>query len=222
MRDNRPIADFIDGKYTFLNELLAKHYGIEGVTGPEFRRVELTTESAQRRLHPGQRADRIELPDPDLRGAARQVSAGERARTPPSASAARMSRVLNEATVGVAPVAAPADGAAPRRRGLRRPAMPDGRAGLRPGELRRHRPVAHPGRQVPDRRQRPVSQRQNLRRTRRNEGALLKDNMPRIRRVPCGKNADLCAGPGRRTVRPAHRAETSSGKPPPTITGSSR
>ena len=41
MRDNRPISDFIDGKYTFLNELLAKHYGIEGVTGTEFRRVEL-------------------------------------------------------------------------------------------------------------------------------------------------------------------------------------
>jgi hypothetical protein len=43
MREDRPIGDFIDGRYTFLNELLAKHYGIPGVTGPEFRRVELTT-----------------------------------------------------------------------------------------------------------------------------------------------------------------------------------
>ena len=42
LRDNRPISDFIDGKYTFLNEALAKYYGIEGVTGPEFHRVELT------------------------------------------------------------------------------------------------------------------------------------------------------------------------------------
>jgi len=42
LRDNRPVSDFIDGKYTFLNEMLAKHYGIEGVTGAEFRRVELT------------------------------------------------------------------------------------------------------------------------------------------------------------------------------------
>jgi hypothetical protein len=41
MRDDRPISDFIDGKYTFLNELLAKHYGIDGVKGGEFRRVEL-------------------------------------------------------------------------------------------------------------------------------------------------------------------------------------
>lgn len=44
MRENRPVSDFIDAKYTFLNELLAKHYGIEGVTGPEFRRVELTSD----------------------------------------------------------------------------------------------------------------------------------------------------------------------------------
>ena len=44
LRENRPISDFIDGRYTFLNERLAKHYGIPGVEGPEFRRVELTTE----------------------------------------------------------------------------------------------------------------------------------------------------------------------------------
>jgi hypothetical protein len=43
LRDNRPVSDFIDGRYTFLNERLAKHYGIDGVTGTDFRRVELTT-----------------------------------------------------------------------------------------------------------------------------------------------------------------------------------
>jgi hypothetical protein len=42
LRENRPLSDFLDAKYTFLNERLAKHYGISGVTGPEFRRVELT------------------------------------------------------------------------------------------------------------------------------------------------------------------------------------
>ncbi|MDX2180076.1 MAG: DUF1592 domain-containing protein [Bryobacteraceae bacterium] len=42
LRENRPMSDFLNAKYTFLNERLAKHYGIEGVTGPEFRRVELT------------------------------------------------------------------------------------------------------------------------------------------------------------------------------------
>ena len=43
LRENRPIGDFIDGRYTVLNERLAKHYGIEGVTGPQFRRVALMT-----------------------------------------------------------------------------------------------------------------------------------------------------------------------------------
>ena len=49
VRDNRSAADFINGKYTFLNEALAKHYGIEGVSGPEFRRVDLTVEKAAQR-----------------------------------------------------------------------------------------------------------------------------------------------------------------------------
>lgn len=44
LRENRPISDFLDGRYTFLNEYLAKFYGIEGVTGPDFRRVELATD----------------------------------------------------------------------------------------------------------------------------------------------------------------------------------
>jgi hypothetical protein len=44
LRENRPLSDFLDAKFTFLNDLLAKHYGIEGVKGPEFRRVELKTD----------------------------------------------------------------------------------------------------------------------------------------------------------------------------------
>ena len=43
LRENRPISDFLTARYTFLNESLAKHYGIEGVKGPQFRRVDLTT-----------------------------------------------------------------------------------------------------------------------------------------------------------------------------------
>jgi hypothetical protein len=44
LRDNRPITDFLDARYTFLNEFLANYYGIDGVDGPEFRRVALTTD----------------------------------------------------------------------------------------------------------------------------------------------------------------------------------
>ena len=41
IHDDRSILDFIDGKYTFLNERLAKFYGIPGVMGNDFRRVPL-------------------------------------------------------------------------------------------------------------------------------------------------------------------------------------
>ena len=44
LRENRPLSEFLDAKYTFLDERLAKHYGIEGVSGSNFRRVELTTD----------------------------------------------------------------------------------------------------------------------------------------------------------------------------------
>ena len=44
LKGNRPITDFIDAKYTFLNEHLAKYYGIDGVKGPDFRKVELSTD----------------------------------------------------------------------------------------------------------------------------------------------------------------------------------
>jgi len=43
LRENRPLGAFLDADFTFLNERLAKHYGIDGVRGPEFRRVPLDT-----------------------------------------------------------------------------------------------------------------------------------------------------------------------------------
>jgi hypothetical protein len=42
LRENRPITEFLTARYTFLNELLARFYGIDGVKGSEFRRVELS------------------------------------------------------------------------------------------------------------------------------------------------------------------------------------
>jgi hypothetical protein len=41
IHEDRSIFDFIDGKYTFLNERLAKFYGIEGIDGDQFRKVNL-------------------------------------------------------------------------------------------------------------------------------------------------------------------------------------
>jgi mono/diheme cytochrome c family protein len=44
LREDSSVADLLDSDYTFLNERLAQHYGIEGVYGPEFRRVAVTDE----------------------------------------------------------------------------------------------------------------------------------------------------------------------------------
>ena len=41
VREDRSILEFISSNFTFVNEPLAKHYGIPGVTGDEFQRVTL-------------------------------------------------------------------------------------------------------------------------------------------------------------------------------------
>ncbi len=42
LREGRPLEELISANYSILNERLAKFYGIEGVTGDEFRVVDLT------------------------------------------------------------------------------------------------------------------------------------------------------------------------------------
>ena len=41
LRNDRGLMELLDADYTFLNERLAKHYGIAGVSGPEMRKVQL-------------------------------------------------------------------------------------------------------------------------------------------------------------------------------------
>jgi mono/diheme cytochrome c family protein len=45
VREDRPLVELIGADYTFLNERLAKHYGIPHVYGSQFRRVQLPTDS---------------------------------------------------------------------------------------------------------------------------------------------------------------------------------
>jgi hypothetical protein len=73
MREDRSVMDFLTGDYTFVNERLARHYGIPRVYGSRFRRVALGTEFEVRRgllgkggvLMSTSRADRT---SPVLRG----------------------------------------------------------------------------------------------------------------------------------------------------------
>jgi mono/diheme cytochrome c family protein len=50
VRENRSVLDLLDADYTFLNERLARHYGIPGVYGERFRRVALPADSVRRGL----------------------------------------------------------------------------------------------------------------------------------------------------------------------------
>src|SRR5204863_82723 len=42
LREDRSVIDFLTANYTFVNERLAKHYGMPNIYGNQFRRVTIT------------------------------------------------------------------------------------------------------------------------------------------------------------------------------------
>ena len=44
-QENRSVLEFVSAPYTFVNERLAKHYGLEGISGEQFRKVDLPASS---------------------------------------------------------------------------------------------------------------------------------------------------------------------------------
>jgi hypothetical protein len=70
--DDQNVVRLLDANYTYLNEHLARHYGIRGVRGPQFRRIELTDEARYGLLGKGAVLMRTSYGDrtsPVLRGA---------------------------------------------------------------------------------------------------------------------------------------------------------
>jgi hypothetical protein len=47
LREDRSVADLLNTDYTFVNQRLAEHYGIEGIYGTEFRRIAVTDPKRQ-------------------------------------------------------------------------------------------------------------------------------------------------------------------------------
>ena len=45
VHEDRSVIDLLDADYTFVNERLAKHYGIPNIYGSHFRRVTLRPDS---------------------------------------------------------------------------------------------------------------------------------------------------------------------------------
>ena len=150
LREDHSLSDFIDGKFTFLNEGLAKHYGIEGVTGPEFRRVELTTDQRSGVFTQGSVLAVSAYPTRTsvvLRG---KYILENVLNAPPPPKPDDVP-ALNEEAVGVAHSLRTADGAASGRSAVRVVPLENGSAGVLARELRCHRKVAHAGRQIPHR-----------------------------------------------------------------------
>ena len=50
IREDRSVTDLLDANYTFVNERLARHYGIPGIYGSRFRRVDASESRSARRV----------------------------------------------------------------------------------------------------------------------------------------------------------------------------
>ena len=152
-RENRSVLDLLTANYTFLNERLARHYGMPNVKGSHFRRVTLPDgQRARRPAGAGQHPDDHVVRDAHLAGAARQVGAREPAVGGAAAAAGRRPVAEDgERRAGQAADAARGDDAAPREPGVRQLPRADGSDRLRDGELRRGGPLARARRRAADR-----------------------------------------------------------------------
>ncbi len=145
--EDRSVLDLLRANYTFLNERLAKHYGIPNVYGSRFRRV--TFEDGSPRgglLGQGSILTVTLVRQPDLARAPGQVGPGKhhryaRAAASPECAAAQGGRHGRREGADDAG----AHGPASQQPGVRR--LPSGHGSRRAvgRELRRHRPVARPG-----------------------------------------------------------------------------
>ena len=57
IKEDRSVLELLDADYTYVNERLAKHYGIPDIKGDDFSSVSLAGTNARRRPDHGQRPD---------------------------------------------------------------------------------------------------------------------------------------------------------------------
>ena len=127
MHEDRSVLDLLRADYTFLNERLAKHYGIPNVYGSHFRRVTLDRrQPARRAARSGQHPDGHLVRQPDLAGAARQVDARKHSRDAAAAAAAERAAAREQRRARKGAVDARADGRSIAQSGLRELPSADG------------------------------------------------------------------------------------------------
>ena len=148
LRRDLSVMEFVDSDWSMLNDRLAEHYGIPGVSGCAFPPRHAAGGFGPRRpAHAGQRPQGDRQWDDHVAGRARRVGHRELARHPrpaPAAGARRGARLDGRDD--------PSSAArqTSQRRFVRQLPQQDRSPGLRTGELRRHRrlarAVSHPDR----------------------------------------------------------------------------
>ena len=141
LREDRSVLDLLRANYTFVNERLARHYGLSGIYGSRFRRVTLPNlDQRGGLLGNGSLLATTSYPDrtsPVLRGKwlLDNIFGVRR----PGAPAGRRHELRGGQARRRAADHSRAPGAAPPGSGVRQLPFGDGSAGVCPREFRRHR-----------------------------------------------------------------------------------
>ena len=223
MRDDRPLTELLTADYSYLNERLARFYGVRNVYGAHFRRVPLRDPEPGRAPGPWKRPDGHVLCDADLAGGAREVPARQHpGRAAAAAAAQRAGARGRRRRRARARFDSGAHGDAPPESGLRHLPPADGPAGLRARELRRHRPLAGHGRIDADRRLGRAARRDGVRRPRRVPRGVAGPQRG-VRAHLRGKAPDLRSRPAGAALRhpggPLHPARRGRRRPPLVVAG---
>ena len=92
VQEDRSVLDLLTADYTFVNERLARHYGIPDIYGSRFRRVAVTDDARRGLLGTGQHSGPDFARRADLAGGARQMDSRKHSGFARAAAAARMCR----------------------------------------------------------------------------------------------------------------------------------
>ena len=201
LREDRPVLELLDSYYTFLNEPLARHYGIEGVTGPDFRRVELKDRRRGGVLGMAAVLTLTSYPRRTSPVLARQVGARGAAGHAPAATAGDGQVAADRRPPPQRPDLPRAARAAPQEGRVRlvpRPARPPR---LRARELRRPGPMARRGPEEAGRRLRQADHRRGVHRGGGPEDDPGRDEARAVRPQPGGADALLRPAEGRGILR---------------------